>query len=257
MTSSGGAAKVGPVGKVGYIVIRNVVDLFDRIFWRLRVRGGHHVPTSGAVILAPIHRSNIDTLLVPMTTRRHVRFMAKDSMFKNPAAAKFFGSLGVFPVTRGTADREALRKCIEVLKAGHPLVVYPEGGRRDGPVVAELFEGVAHLACKTGAPIVPIGIGGSDRAMPKGAKLFRPVRTTVVVGRPLHPPVVVSGKSVPRKAARTLTVDLWDALQDVFDEARRDVGDPVASAEERAIGREHATGPRSGAEGDPTEGDSE
>lgn len=236
------STSIGLVGRIGYRIIRTVLNAFDRVFWRLRITGGHHIPRTGPCILAPVHRSNIDTMLVPMATRRHVRFMAKDTMFKSSFISRCLYGLGVFPVARGTADREALRRCVEVLQAGHPLVVYPEGMRRDGPVVTELFEGVAHLACKTGAPIIPIGIGGSDRAMPKGAKYFRPVRTTVVVGRPLVPPMPDGIKTVPRRAIRTLTGDLWDALQDVFDEARRQVGDPVATSGERAQGREHALG---------------
>jgi len=74
---------------------------------------------------------------------------------------------------RGTADRESLRICAEVIESGQPLVAVPGGHPPvGGPVVQELFDGVAYLAGKTQVPIIPMAIGGSERTMPKGAKFF-------------------------------------------------------------------------------------
>ncbi|MEY4251507.1 MAG: hypothetical protein RL691_388, partial [Actinomycetota bacterium] len=68
-------------------------------------------------------------------------------------------ALGAFPVTRGSADREALKRCIAVLEAGEPLVLFPEGTRQSGPIVQPLFDGAAYVAVKAGVPIIPVGIG--------------------------------------------------------------------------------------------------
>lgn len=202
-----------------YRVVSGIVAAFCRAFWRLRVDGREHVPVRGAFIVAPVHRSNIDTLVVSAVTRRRLRFMGKDTMWKYRLPGRLFTALGAFPVRRGTADREALRRCIEVVEAGEPLVIFPEGTRQSGPIVQPLFEGAAYVATRTGVPIVPVGIGGSEAAMPKGAKMLRPVRVRVVVGEPLYPPTPGPSGRVPRSAVHTLTEELAAHLQKLFEKA--------------------------------------
>src|SRR5262249_8604916 len=181
------------------------------------VEGREHVPEHGAFVLAPIHRSNMDTPYASTTTRRRLRYMGKDSLWKTRAAGWFLSALGGFPVSRGSADREALRRCAEVLAAGEPLVVFPEGERKSGPVVAPLFEGAAYLAARAGVPVVPVGIGGSERVMPKGARFIRPRKVAVVIGEPLA--AKSDGTRVPRQEIPALTEHLHDELQRLFDSA--------------------------------------
>ncbi len=197
-----------------------------RLYWRVSVRGREHVPPTGAYIIAPVHRSNIDVFVVPTITRRRIRFMAKDSLWKVKAFGWLVEALGAFPVHRGTADREALRQSQAVLEAGEPLVLFPEGTRQSGPEVQPLFDGAAYLAARLGVPIVPVGIGGSERAMRKGSKLVRPVKVAVVVGPPLHPEARPDGGRVPRRAVRELTEQLHAELQRLFDQAQAAAGSP-------------------------------
>lgn len=207
-----------------YRVCRNALVGFCKVFWRLEVHGQEHLP-EGAYVLAPVHRSNIDTPLVAGVTTRRLRYMGKDSMWRLRAPGWLFSALGAFPVKRGTADRAALRRCLEVLAEGEPLVVFPEGGRRSGPVVGEISEGAAYLAIRAGVPLVPVGIGGSERAMAKGSKIVRPVPTAVVVGPPLLPPEgQVKDGHAPRRAVRELTERLREELQRLFDDAQARVG---------------------------------
>ena len=124
---------------------------------------------------------------------------------------------------RGSADRDALRSCLEVLAGGEPLVMFPEGTRRSGPLVESLFDGAAYVAIRAGVPIVPVGIGGSEEAMPKGARMIRPVRVTMVVGRPLYPEPGGSGRA-SRRAVRQLTDRLAKELQALYDEAQVKAG---------------------------------
>jgi 1-acyl-sn-glycerol-3-phosphate acyltransferase len=212
------------VQRVWYAFVRALIVGFSKVFWRLRVDGTDNIPAEGPFILSPVHRSNIDTPLVSAVTRRELRYMGKDTMWKYGWSAWFFTSLGGFPVHRGTADREALKKCVAVLQGGEPLVLFPEGTRRSGPVVDEVFDGAAYVALRTGAPIVPVGIGGSERAMPKGARFLRPVKLRMVVGEPLHPPVTEGGTRAPRRAVRELTEELKGRLQVLFDEAEGRAG---------------------------------
>ncbi len=208
-----------------------------RVLWCLRVEGREHVP-DGAFVLAPVHRSNIDTPVVGGVTKRRLRYMGKDTMWKHRAPGWLFSALGAFPVRRGSADREALRRCLEVLRGGEPLVVFPEGGRRSGPVVGPLHEGAAYLAIRAGVPIVPVGIGGSEKALPRGAK--RPHRAPVraVVGAPLFPPASAptsltegageagtpSRRAGSRRAVHELTEELRRELQRLFDQAQLKAG---------------------------------
>jgi 1-acyl-sn-glycerol-3-phosphate acyltransferase len=111
-----------------------------------------------------------------------------------------------------------------VLERGEALFLFPEGTRRSGPVVEELHEGAAFLAARTGAPIVPIGIGGSAAAMPKGSKMVRPVKIHLVVGEPLAAPERSARGRVPRHQVHALTEELRVELQRLFDLAQSRVG---------------------------------
>ena len=208
-----------------YVVVRNVIVGFSKLFWRLSVEGKEHIPATGPFILSPVHRSNIDTPLVAACTSRKVHYMGKQEMWKFKLSAAFFTAMGGFPVNRGAADREALRTCVDYLTRGEPLVIFPEGTRRSGPVVEDMFEGAAYVATKTGAPIVPVGIGGSEGAMPKGAKFLKPVKCHLIIGPPLHPEPGEPGKA-PRRAVRELHERLQSELQRLFDEAQKKVGKP-------------------------------
>ncbi len=208
-----------------YFVVRNLLVGFSRVFWRLTVEGREHVPSTGPFILSAVHRSNIDTPLVAACTRRWMHFFGKQEMWKYKASAALFNGLGGIPVNRGAPDREALRRCIAVLRDGDPLVIFPEGTRRSGPVIEELFEGVAYVAVKTGAPIIPVGIGGSEPAMPKGSKFLKPVKIHLVIGPPIHPEAS-DGSKAPRRAVRELNARLHAELQRLFDEAQAKVGTP-------------------------------
>jgi 1-acyl-sn-glycerol-3-phosphate acyltransferase len=192
--------------------------LLCRLYFRLEVVGAGNVPASGPFVVAPVHRSNVDFMLVAMITRRRLRFMAKDSLWRVPLLRGLVEVLGAFPVERGSPDRQALRRCLEVLEAGEPLVVFPEGTRKEGPQVGELFEGAAYLSIRAGVPIVPVGIGGSAAAMPRGARTVRPARVRVVVGPPILPPGPGGGRA-PRSAVHQLTARLRSVLQALFDQA--------------------------------------
>ncbi len=190
------------------------------LLWRIRVVGRENVPKSGAYILAPVHRSYIDTLLAGYVTRRRLRYMAKAEIFDKPWAAKLFSSLGGFAVKRGVPDREALRLCEQVLANGEPLVLFPEGTRRSGPVGEDIFGGAAWVALRANVPIIPIGIGGSERSMPPGARMVHPASVAMVIGRPLLPAPRTAAGRVPRNGVNEMTERLQLELQSAFDQAR-------------------------------------
>jgi 1-acyl-sn-glycerol-3-phosphate acyltransferase len=202
-----------------YAVARGLVEVVCRLYWRVDLRGRELLPKEGAFVIAPVHRSNIDTLLAGCLTHRRIRFMGKDTLWRYRWSGTLFSSLGAFPVHRGTPDREALRNCEEAVRGGEPVVLFPEGTRQSGPKVQPLFEGAAFVAARTGVPIVPVGIGGSEWAMTKGSKRIRPVKVVVIVGEPIPVPDIPPGGRVPRRVMTELTDALHDRLQTLFDEA--------------------------------------
>jgi 1-acyl-sn-glycerol-3-phosphate acyltransferase len=189
-------------------------------WFRPRVVGKEHVPTTGPAILAPVHRSFADFGFAAFCTKRKLFFMTKDELWKNKALGRLLLSVGAFPVHRESADREALQRAEEVLRRGELLVMFPEGTRRQGREIRDVMEGATFLSARTGAPIVPVGIAGSDLAMPKGTRVPKPYTIDVVVGPAILPPPRTGGGRVSRSAVRQATADLVGRLQTVYDEAR-------------------------------------
>lgn len=206
------------IDRIAYQFVRFVVVTFCRTWCRMTVEGRENVPAEGPFLLAPVHRSILDTPISSGVTRRRMRFMGADKYWKSKAFGRLLSALGGFPVTRHSADRQALQRCIAVLEGGEPLVLFPEGERKSGANVQPLFDGATYIAVKAGVPIIPVGIGGSERAMPKGAKFIYPRKVHVVVGTAIQVPVGETGKA-QRIAIRELSLVLHDELQRVLDRA--------------------------------------
>jgi 1-acyl-sn-glycerol-3-phosphate acyltransferase len=201
-----------------YRFIRAILNGFSRLFWRLSIEGRENIPTDRPFVLAPVHRSNVDTVLACTVTTRRMHFMGKASMWRYGFGV-LWNALGAYPVHRGAADREALRRTVDVIATGEPVVIFPEGTRQTGPEVQPLFDGAAYVATKTGVPIVPVGIGGSEQAMPKGSRFIHPVKVHIVVGRPLEPDIPEDGKRASRRSIHELTERLHTEMQKLFDQA--------------------------------------
>ncbi len=212
--------------RVSYAIVRGLFAVVFKLLGRVEVVGAEKVPASGAFVLAPVHRSNVDFALTSLVTKRPMRYMGKDSIWKSKLLGRFVAMLGAFPVHRGSADRDALRACTEIVGGGSPLVMFPEGTRQHGPVVHDLFDGTAYVAAKTGVPIIPMGIGGSEAMLPKGAKLPKRSKLVLVIGDPIPAPPRTDAGRMPRSAVAAMTKDLDRVLQDLFDEAQARAGSP-------------------------------
>ena len=200
-----------------YRFARAVVTGVCRVLFRVRVVGTEHVPPSGAYIIAPTHRSNLDTPFASFITKRRLRFMAKREMFQHPLSARSSCARRRTGRRGSPNARAALKATQAALKAGEPVAMFPEGTRRHGREVSDLFDGTAYLAVKLGVPIVPVGIGGSEEILASGKKIPRLRRVAVVVGEPIEPPSDATTRK--RSDLVAITAQLQVELQKLFDEA--------------------------------------
>lgn len=193
-----------------------------RTLLRLRVEGTGHVPASGPVLLAGNHAGILDGPLVFFLAPRPATLLTKSEVFVG-VWARACGWLGLIPVHRGAADRAALKAGLAHLERGGLLGVFPEGTRGSGSFDA-VTDGLAYLALRSGAPVVPIAVHGSAAALPRGRVLPR-LRAPVTVAFGVPVPLQVSGdpraRSTVHAAAEQLRHGLLDHLRRTTPEALR------------------------------------
>lgn len=204
-----------------YAFGRAVIGALARMIYRPRIEGRDRVPLEGPVIFASNHLSFIDSIAIPVAAPRPVHFLAKSSYFegtgvKGAAMRTFFQSIGAIPVRRGAgqAALDALDQQRRLLDEGLAVALYPEGTRSTDGRLYKGRTGAAFLALQTGAPVVPVGLIGTDKAMPKGAK--RPsmrARITVRFGAPID--VSVHGAANSGKARRLATDQIMAAIHEL------------------------------------------
>ncbi len=214
--ASGDPPAPEPIESATTPLIRTVAfgaRIFARAMSRIRIEGAiDEIPRDGPVIIASNHASNFDPVVLGAwltpTLGRRIHWLGKKELFDWPVVGWMARTGGVHPVDRDAADVEAFRLARRILDEGNILFVFPEGTRSADGTLQAARDGVAVLALRTGAPIVPIGIGGSNGVWPRGQKLPHPGgRVTVRVGRPFRladelPP------GTDRRTAKGLATDL-------------------------------------------------
>ena len=176
-----------------YEVVHAVVPPLAKAVWRPTVIGLENLPLTGPVIVASNHRSFADSIVIPFVVSRKVVFLAKEDYFtgtgvKGALVRGWFEGIGMVPVDRDDtkAALASLDIALEVLGRGEAFGIYPEGTRsRDGRLYRGRT-GVAHLALTSGAPVVPVGLSGTEHLQPVGSTLPRLARVTVRFGAPLR-----------------------------------------------------------------------
>ena len=181
---------LGEGAQLLYWVVKGVLTPIIRVCFRVKVEGRENLPARGPVILASNHRSFLDSIFLPAVLRRRVTFVAKAEYFDDPKTAWFFRGVGQIPIRRegGSASERALASATEVLQGGGVFGIYPEGTRTRDGFLHRGHTGVARLSLRTGTPIVPVGLIGTDEVQPvdkRMPRLFR--RVTIRFGEPLDP----------------------------------------------------------------------
>ena len=204
-------------GRVPYVALRIVLRVLVRVLWRVRVEGLENVPRSGGFVIASNHRSFIDSVVIPVVLPRRVAFLAKAEYFEGRGvrgvlSRLWFRGLGAVPVRRGSHGEAmaSLQVALQVIRDGDGFGIYPEGTRsRDGRLYRGRT-GVAWLALASGAPVVPVGLVGTDRVQPVGARLPRIAPVHVRIGQAITPDAY---QHLPAGAARReMTDDVMAAI---------------------------------------------
>jgi len=168
--------------------------LYFRFKGGIEVSGLENIPSEGPLLVAPTHMSLLDPPAVGCVMPRMTCFMAKEEIFHQWPIGKIVGHLGAFPVKRGQNDSGAIRKAIDILKSGQALLMFPEGKRGDGEHIGAIQPGIAMLAKRSGALVLPVGLLGTKR--PSGTRC----RVRVVFGKPFGYEEVAGGDGTDSRA---------------------------------------------------------
>lgn len=193
-----------------------------RTIYRARVEGIEHIPTSGAAIISPNHRSFFDSPLVMTMTPRPVVFLGKAEYMDRPTTRYLFPAVGMVPIKRDVkkASMAALQTAAELLDDGRLVGIYPEGTRSRDGLLHRGHAGVAHLAVMTNAPIVPVGIIGTEHVQPIGSSFPKPFQRPITIrfGEPIHPANYRYGGS--RKRRHQMLDDVMASIAAMTDQER-------------------------------------
>ncbi|WP_323961769.1 1-acyl-sn-glycerol-3-phosphate acyltransferase [Arthrobacter sp. JZ12] len=192
---------------------------------RPTVVGLENVPETGGFIVAPNHLSFLDSVLVQALMPRRVAFFAKAEYFtgsgvRGSLMRSFFEGVGSIPVQRGqqAASVQALKTLLAMLEAGEGVGIYPEGTRSRDGLLYRGRTGVGWLALTTGAPVVPVGLLGTERLQPAGSRWIRPQHFTMKIGEPLYFDRTGPDHSLP--ARRQVTDTIMDAIASLTGQKR-------------------------------------
>jgi len=172
-----------------YAFLRAVMRTITRTYLvgLLHVVGFENIPRTGPLIICPNHSATLDPPMVPAFVPRNDTWsMAKSEYFKRPPSRFIFSAYHSFPVVRHTADRVAVRRAFDLLKAGHSVIIYPEGTRVESGVLAAPEPGAGFIAQKAGCPVLPVGLTGTRECLPKGARWPHRTRVTITFGKPFY-----------------------------------------------------------------------
>ena len=170
-----------------YSACKLLIIMLFKLLTRWRVRGIENVPSQGPLLIVANHLNLADPPLLWVSLSRKVIFMAKKELFHSRLTGYFIGSFGSFPVHRGQLDRKALHQSLQVLAKDQALVMFPEGKRSRNAQLRPAFSGSALIALRSGVPILPIGITGTEKI--RGvAWLFHRPQITVNIGQPFYLP---------------------------------------------------------------------
>ena len=193
----------------------SVVSPVLHAYFRGKIYGAENVPQSGAVIVVSNHASYFDPPIVSSCVRRPVAYMAKEELFKVPVLAQAIKLYGAYPVSRGSADRNAIRSALEYLDNGWAVGVFLEGTRTPDGRIHDPKRGAALLAAKAKAPFLPVCLWGSEKILQPGSSLPCSVPLTIRIGQLIDAP-----SSTKKEELEMVTQRCANAINEMHDLGR-------------------------------------
>jgi 1-acyl-sn-glycerol-3-phosphate acyltransferase len=168
-------------------LVRPVVNLVSRVFWRLEFKGLENIPREGGVIIASNHQSYGDPAWLALQIKRPIRFLAWSEAFSWPVIGKAIRLLGAWPLQVEGSDPAAIRRSLTWLREGGVVVIFPEGGRGkpDGSMV-RMKGGAVRIALEAEVPILPVTIRGANRVWPAGQRVPRTGKVEIIYHPIIH-----------------------------------------------------------------------
>jgi 1-acyl-sn-glycerol-3-phosphate acyltransferase len=157
--------------------------LFCLLFFRVRSYGRENIPRNGPFVLISNHQSYLDPMLCGCPIKRHVSFLARESLFNHWLFGRMITSVGTIPLKLGEADISAMRKVIDVLKQNRGVCLFPEGTRSDDGKITPFKPGFGLLCRRGKAAVVPVVIDGAFECWPRHQRLFSPGSISVCYGK--------------------------------------------------------------------------
>jgi 1-acyl-sn-glycerol-3-phosphate acyltransferase len=185
----------------------SVVSPMLHAYFRGKIYGVENVPQSDPLVVVSNHASYFDPPIVSNCVRRPVAYMAKQELFEIPVLAQAIKLYGAYPVSRGSADRNAIRAALECLENGWAVGVFLQGTRTPDGKINDPKKGAALLAAKAQAPILPVSLWGTEGILEKGSSIPRAVPLTIRIGNVIAPPSSTNKDeldAVTQKCARVI-----------------------------------------------------
>lgn len=171
--------------KAVYRFLRIVARIIYVLWFRIRVEGRYHVPLQGGGMLLSTHQSGMDPVLVGLACNRNLNFLARSTLFRNPAFSLLLRTLDSIPIDRERGGLKGLREMLSRLRSGELVLLFPEGTRTSDGAIGSLKPGFLPIARRSEVPLIPVTIVGAYECMPKGSKWLFPKPIAVVFGKPL------------------------------------------------------------------------
>jgi 1-acyl-sn-glycerol-3-phosphate acyltransferase len=193
--------------KISRPILKAVFRLLFRILGRVRITGWENIPRGKPCVVAMNHVSIFDPPLAGAFWPGHLEIIGAIDVFDKPFQGQILRAYGVIPVHRGDYDRPLFTRMINILEAGYPILISPEGARSHVPGLKQAKQGVSYLVEKTGVPVVPVALVGTTEDFWQRAKRGERPRLEIRIGKPIQLPAV-TGKGNEKHEARQNNADL-------------------------------------------------
>lgn len=195
--------------------VRYTVKLVYKLFYNFKIEGKENLPETEGVIIASNHRSYADPVLLTMPMKKPVTYMAKEELFRNKLFGAFIRFLGAFPVKRGAGDMQIINDCVDILRSGRNVVIFPEGTRSRENKVGKGKTGVALIAARSGADVLPMGI------VFEGEKLHFRSKVTLKIGKLIRSEDLDIGDGSPKELKR-IKKTIMDSITELVEGEKKE-----------------------------------